>query len=111
MESKRAKRYYSQEYKLEIVKRCLSGESSKAVSRATGICCRLIRNWITLYNTLGEEGLENKRRPGNPLAGYVNKKNLSEVEQLRYELAKAEIEIARLKKVYEVERRCSRPKR
>ena len=32
------------------------------------------------------------------MAGYINKKSLSEVEQLRYELAKDEIGIAKLKK-------------
>lgn len=36
MEGKRTKRYYSQEYKIEIAKRCLNGESSKSVARATG---------------------------------------------------------------------------
>jgi Transposase and inactivated derivatives len=104
MENKRIKRYYSQENKIEIVKRCLSGESSKEAERRTGIGARLIRNWIKEYNEFGENGLKNKRRPGNPLAKYINKKNFSEIEQLRYELAKAEIEIAKLKKVYELER-------
>jgi Transposase and inactivated derivatives len=107
----RRKRYYSQEEKIEIVKRCLAGESSKEAEKRTGIGSRLIRKWITDYEKFGGEGLKNKRRPGNPLAKYVNKKNLSEVEQLRYELARAEIEIAKLKKVYESERRCGRQRK
>ena len=105
------KKYYTQEYKVGIVKQCLLGESSKKVERSTGTGSRLVRNWIKQYDEHGEEGLKNKRRPGNSLAKYMNKKNLSEAEQLRYELAKAEVEIAKLKKAYELERRCSQPKK
>ena len=36
---------------------------------------------------------------------------MSEIEQLRYELARAELELAKLKKAYEVERRCDQPKK
>ena len=59
----------------------------------------------------GEEALVNKRKPGNPLAKYVNKKNLTPMEQLEYkvaklerELLKKEAEIVRLKKLNEQER-------
>lgn len=103
--------YYSKEEKIRIVKEVLRGKSSKEVSSETGIGSRLIRSWVSLYLEQGEEALENKRRPGNPLCRYANKKDMSEIEQLRYELARAEIELAKLKKAYAVERRCGQPKK
>ncbi|GAV23374.1 uncharacterized protein BN742_00752 [Carboxydothermus pertinax] len=39
------------------------------------------------------------------------KKNLSEVERLRFELAKAEVELAKLKKLYKIERRFAQRKK
>lgn len=96
---------------MQIVKEALSGRSSKEVGKETGIGHRLIRGWVTLYLDQGEAAQENKRRPGNPLCQYVNKKDMSEVEQLRYELAKAELELAKLKKAYEVGRRRRRPRK
>ena len=104
-------RYYSRDEKLGIVNKVLSGKSSKEVSRETGVDHRLIRKWVNLYLDQGEKALENKRKPGNPLCRYSNKKNMSEVEQLRYELAKAELGLSKLKKACEVERRCRQPKK
>lgn len=104
-------RYYSKEDKLRIVKKVLAGKSSKEVGRETGVGHRLIRRWVTVFLEQGEAALENKRRPGNPLCRYMNKKDMSEVEQLRYELARAELELAKLKKAYEIERRCSQQRK
>ena len=104
-------RYYSRDEKLSIVNKVLSGKSSKEVSKETGVYDRLIRTWVNLYLDQGEEVLENKRKQGNPLCRYINNKNMSEIEQLRYELAKAELELSKLKKVYEMERRCRQPKK
>jgi len=55
--------------------------------------------------------LENKRGGGSPLRQYSSKKDKSYVEQLEYELAKAKVEIAKLKKDVELERRCHLPKK
>lgn len=104
-------RYYSKDEKIRIVKEVLAGKSSKEVGAETGIGSRLIRGWVTLYLEQGEDALENKRKPGNPLCRYANKKDMSEVEQLRYELARAELELAKIKKVYGVERRRGQPKK
>ena len=104
-------RYYSKDEKIRIVKEVLAGKSSKEVGAETGIGSRLIRGWVTLYLEQGEDALENKRKPGNPLCRYANKKDMSEVEQLRYELSRAELELAKIKKVYEVERRRGQPKK
>ena len=51
----------------------------------------------------GEKGLENKIKPGNPLAKYIHKKNLTDIEKLEYENMKLRIENERLKKGYIVE--------
>lgn len=104
-------RYYSKDEKIRIVKEVLGGKSSKEVGRETGIGSRLIRSWVSLYLEQGEDSLENKRRPGNPLCRYANKKDMSEIEQLRYELARAELELAKLKKACKVERRRGQPKK
>ena len=60
----------------------------------------MLRNWIIKYNNYGEEILENKRKPGNPLCKYSNKKNLTDMEKLQYENMKLRIENERLKKGY-----------
>lgn len=103
--------YRSKEYKLSIVKKVLEGKSSKEVGTEAGINDSLVRAWVRQYQEDGEIALEPKRRPGNPLSKYTKRKELSEVEQLRYELAKAELELSKLKKAYEEERRCRQLKR
>ena len=60
----------------------------------------MLRGWIIKYNKYGLEALENKKKPGNPLSKYSNRKNLSEIEQLQYENMKLRIENERLKKGY-----------
>ena len=57
-------------------------------------------------------GLENKRKPGNPLVRYQRKKELTELERLEYENMKLRIENLRLKKGYtEEEVKAIRQKR
>ena len=60
----------------------------------------MLCRWIKKYLEQGEESLENKRKPGNPLVKYCNKKNLSDMEKLEYENMKLRIENERLKKGY-----------
>ena len=71
-------------------------EISKKYDILNGMLCR----WIKKYLEQGEESLENKRKPGNPLVKYCNKKNLSDIEKLEYENMKLRIENERLKKGY-----------
>lgn len=91
--------------KLSIVKRNLSGEAAKALAREIGCSDRQVRNWTKAYQQEGEAGLEAKKKPGNPLARYERKKELTYEEQLQYqiellkrELVKKEAEVLRLKK-------------
>lgn len=60
----------------------------------------MLCRWIKKYLEQGEESLENKRKTGNPLVKYCNKKNLSDIEKLEYENIKLRIENERLKKGY-----------
>ena len=60
----------------------------------------MLNNWIKKYREFGENALENKRKPGNPLSKYQFKKDLSKLEQLEYENMKLRIENERLKKGY-----------
>ena len=56
--------------------------------------------WITIYREKGIDGLENKRKPGNPLAKYSSRKSLTDLEKLEYENMKLKIENELLKKGY-----------
>ena len=95
-------KYWSKEEKLRIVKKVVEeGKSSYDVAKEENISSSgMIRRWVKTYIEDGDEALENKKKPGNPLAKYSNKKNLSKIEQLQYENMKLRIENERLKKGY-----------
>ena len=75
-------------------------KSTEQVAKEYDISGGMLRGWIIKYNKYGLEALENKKKPGNPLSKYSNRKNLSEIEQLQYENMKLRIENERLKKGY-----------
>ena len=93
-------KYYSKEEKLKYVKQMLDGRSCWEIERENGINHSLTNNWLKKYNERGIEGLENKKKPGNPLMKYSAKKDLTELEKLEYENMKLRIENERLKKGY-----------
>ena len=94
-------KYWSKKEKLRIVNRVLiDGLSSKQVSDSENISNGMLSKWIQKYLELGEIGLENAKKPGNPLSKYSSKKNLTEIEKLEYENMKLRIENERLKKGY-----------
>ena len=93
-------RNHSKEEKLALVLRNLNGETIASLERETGIHNSQIRKWIKRYSEDGEEALVNKRKPGNPLAKYHRKKELSPIEQLEYKVALLEREL--LKKDNEI---------
>ena len=97
--------YYSKDEKLRIVKKVVEeGKSSYDVAKEENISSSgMIRRWVKIYIENGYDALENKKKPGNPLSKYSNKKNLTEMEQLQYENMKLRIENERLKKGYVVE--------
>lgn len=93
---------HSKEEKLALVLRNLEGETLLSLERETGISNSQIYKWTKQYLEGGEDALVNKRKPGNPLAKYVNNKNLTPMEQLEYKVALLEREL--LKKDAEVTR-------
>ena len=58
----------------------------------------MLGRWIKNYLEFGEESLINRRKPGNPMCKYSNKKSLTKEEQLEYENMKLRIENEMLKK-------------
>jgi transposase-like protein len=97
-------RYWSKEAKYEYVKLVMSGEiSSKELGRENNVSNSLISTWIKKFQEGGIDGLENKRKPGNPLVRYQRRKELTPLEQLEYENLKLRIENERLKKGYTTE--------
>ena len=104
-------RYHAPEFKLELVREVLSGKSPRVVGEAYGVNPGIVRKWVSQYRQEGVAALESKRGGSSPVRRYCSKKDLSYVEQLEYELAKAKVEIAKLKKDIEQERRCRPPRR
>jgi len=100
---KEPNRYWSKEDKLKIISEVLLNcKSTEEVAKEYDISGGMLRNWIIKYNQYGETSLENKKKPGNPLCKYSNRKNLTEIEKLEYENMKLRIEVERLKKGYQV---------
>lgn len=98
---KEPNRNWSKEEKKKIIDEVLlNGKSSWSVSKEYDISQGMIINWIRKFEKEGINGLENKRKPGNPMCKYSSKKNLTEVEKLQYENMKLRIENERLKKGY-----------
>ena len=97
----------SKEEKLFIVKQVLNGASASQWENQ-GIRHGQVQNWTKAYLEQGESGLEPKKKPGNPLARYERRKELTYEEQLQYqiellkrELVKKNAEVLRLKKLNE----------
>lgn len=97
-------KYWTKEEKLKLIKEHLETHvSTLEITNREHISNGMYNNWLRKYLELGEKGLENKKKPGNPLAKYCNKKNLTDMEKLEYENMKLRIENERLKKGYIVE--------
>ena len=97
----RKNKVWSKEQKYQIILPIISGEkSSWDMCRELNVPHTNIVSWIKKYQAGGIEALENKRKPGNPLAKYINRKELSYTEQLEYENMKLRIENERFKKGY-----------
>ena len=95
-------KHWSKEEKLRIVKKIVDdGKSSYQVAREENILSTgMIRHWVKLYVVQGENALENKKKPGNPLMKYSRRKTLTKEEELEYENMKLRIENELLKKGY-----------
>ena len=96
----------SPEEKERIVLRYLKGNMSIcSLAKDESVDDKTLGTWIHSYEKYGIEGLKSKTGKcgsGNPYAALHSKKELTEVERLRLELAKKEVECERLKKGYSV---------
>ncbi len=82
-----------------------TNESQCSFCNSRGLNPRLFSVWNRKYEKDGVEGLRSKTGKcgsGNVFSALHNSKKLSEVERLKLELMKKEIEIERLKKGYMV---------
>ena len=94
-------KYWTVEEKYKIIKPALDLEKSTwDITRETELNNGIINNWIKKYRETGIDGLTPKKKTGNPLCKYSNKKNLTDIEKLEYENMKLRIENERLKKGY-----------
>ena len=85
--------------KLKIInENLINFKSTPQISKEYDISQGMIINWIKKYKQFGYEGLVNKKKPGNPLSKYNNKKDLTKEEQLEYENRKLRSENEMLKK-------------
>ena len=97
----RPNRNWSAEGKYRVIKPIISMEKSLTqVSRELDISSGMLHRWVEVYKKDGIKGLENKKKPGNPLMKYSRKKSLTELEKLEYENMKLRIENELLKKGY-----------
>lgn len=99
-------RMRSPEEKETIVRKCLDENIPfQTLGRELGITDTSISTWVRAYEINGINGLKSKTGKcgsGNPYSALYNKKDLTEIERLRLELAKKEVECERLKKGYTV---------
>ena len=97
----RPNRNWSAKDKYKVIKPIISMEKSLTqVSRELDISSGMLHRWVEIYKKNGIKGLEDKKKPGNPLMKYSRKKLLTELEKLEYENMKLRIENELLKKGY-----------
>ena len=93
--------YHSKEEKIKIVKEMLDFNlSPHDIEKKYNISHSLAGKWRKDYLEKGENSLVNKKKPGNPICKFSNKKNLTDIEKFQYENMKLRIENERLKKGY-----------
>lgn len=91
------------EEKRKIVEEYLSGGiSTWKIAEKYGTTQPMFRVWKKKYEENGVEGLKSKTGKKSGIGKGRSKKATTEVEQLKLELLKKEIEVARLKKGYQV---------
>ncbi|CAH2762293.1 helix-turn-helix domain-containing protein [Erysipelothrix amsterdamensis] len=94
---------WTYEDRIKVVTRHIDEHISAAkLSQETGIPKGTINGWIDRFMRDGNEGLKNKKKTGNHFSALHTSKSLTEIERLQLEILKRDIEIARLKKGYQV---------
>ena len=92
---------WTPEEKYKLIEPLLKMEKGAwTYSKEVGINSGLLYTWIKKYRENGMEGLSYKKKPGNPLSKFSNRKHLTKEEKLEYENMKLRIENELLKKGY-----------
>ncbi len=98
---KEPNRMWSKEEKKKFVDMVIDNNiSTHDVEKKYDLSYGIVSKWVRQYISGGIDALESKKKPGNPLCKFSNKKNLTEMEKLQYENMKLRIENERLKKGY-----------
>lgn len=95
----------SVEEKMEILKRYFNGETAVKLENEYGLAPNYLYKWINKYNKEGIDGIKSKTGKSTTKhenMGLYLKKPKNKIEELEIELMKKDIEIARLKKGYNV---------
>ena len=98
----------TQEERIEIAKECYAlGKNYGEMALKYNVSYQQVRNWTLRYEELGEAGLEDRRgkRKKDQEPRTELEKAQIEIERLKHELHKAEMERDLLKKLDEVMRR------
>ena len=93
------------EEKEKAVKRYLAGESAIKIANEIDTSDDVIRKWVQKYNSEGIDGLKSKTGKHSNTSknsGLYLRKPKNKIEELELEIMKKDIEIARLKKGYNV---------
>ena len=93
------------EEKEKAVKRYLAGESATKIANEIDTSDDVIRKWVQKYNSEGIDGLKSKTGKHSNTSknsGLYLRKPKNKIEELELEIMKKDIEIARLKKGYNV---------
>ena len=107
MKEKKTKTMRSPEEKERIVLEAIEYGLNKTV-RKYDVDKRLLQRWIVKYRNNGVDGLKSQTgktkssRKGNPYSVLQRKKNKTREEELELENLKLKVEVARLKKGYQV---------
>ena len=97
-------RQYTAEEKLSYITAYQEAHISQSrFVKENGISISMLNRWMKDYAEQGEAGLASHRnRCGNRYAALHRSKTLDEMGQLQLRMAKLEIDVARLKKGYQV---------
>lgn len=92
---------FSQEFKITVVQRVLSGESKIELAREYGLSSgKIIEPWVRIYRSEGAEGLRSKRKGRPPVPpGSAAADATSELGQLRAENERLRTQVAYLGKL------------
>lgn len=97
--AKPSKRLFSFEFKLDVVRRFLAGETKVDLAREFDLSSpKLIETWARTYRNQGEDGLRPKRSGRRPKPEAVPGE-VDELERLRQENERLRAEVAYLGKV------------